>query len=124
MAPEDHKTKTAEAVVTDAASLETVVAALAQCPAKHVLLTSPPGGALTLGPLFFRKLMDLAAARFPDKTLRGRLDCADKPGLVLAAFRHGLDAAVETDDERYRRLQEIAHASGQQVVRNQRRRGG
>ena len=117
MAPEDRKTKAAEAVVADAASLEAVTEALVQCPAERVLLVSAPGGALTLGPLFFRKLVDLAAARFPGKTLRGRLDCADRPGLALAALRHGLDAAIGTDDERFRRLQEIARASGQRVVR-------
>lgn len=119
MAPEDRKTKAAEAVIEGAASLDAVAAALAECPAKRVLLVSPPGGALTLGPLFFRKLVDLAAARFPEKTLRGRLDCADRPGLALAAFRHGLDATIDTDDERFRRLQEIARASGQRVIRKQ-----
>ena len=119
MAPEDRKTKAAEAVIEGAASLDAVATELAECPAGRVLLVSPPGGALTLGPLFFRKLVDLAAARFPDKTLRGRLDCADRPGLALAAFRHGLDAAIETDDERFRRLQEIARASGQRVTRKQ-----
>ena len=117
MAPEEPKTKAAEAVIPDTTSLEAVTAALAASPAARVVLVSPPGGALTLGPLFFRKLVELAAARFPEKTLRGRLDCADKPGLALAAFRHGLDAAVETDDERYRRLQEIACATGQRLVR-------
>lgn len=117
MAPEDRETKAAEAVVENAASLAAVTAALAACPAERVVLESPSGGALTLGPLFFRKLVDLAAARFPEKEVRGRLDCADKPGLALAAFRHGLDAAVQTDDERFRRLQEIARASGQRVVR-------
>ncbi len=117
MAPEDRETKAAEAIIPNAASLEAVTTALAACPAARVVLASPPGGALTLGPLFFRKLVDLAAARFPEKTLRGRLDCADKPGLALAAFRHGLDAVIETDDERYRRLQEIARASGQRVTR-------
>ena len=121
MAPEDRKTKTAEAVIEDAASLQAVTAALAECPAERVLLASPPGGALTLGPLFFRKLVDLAAARFPDKTVRGRLDCADKPGLALAAFRHGLDAAVDTDDERFRRLEEIARACGQRLTGNRER---
>ncbi|MCY3753552.1 MAG: hypothetical protein OXG99_05605 [Alphaproteobacteria bacterium] len=119
MAPEDRKTKAAEAVIEGAASLDAVAAALAECPTERVLLVSPPGGALTLGPLFFRKLVDLAAARFPEKTLRGRLDCADRPGLALAAFRHGLDAAIDTDDERFRRLQEIARASGQRVIRKQ-----
>lgn len=119
MAPEDRKTKAAEAVIEGAASLDAVAATLAECPAERVLLVSPPGGALTLGPLFFRKLVDLAAARFPDKVLRGRLDCADRPGLALAAFRHGLDAAIDTDDERFRRLQEIARASGQRVIRKQ-----
>ena len=118
MAPEDRKTKAAEAVIEGATSLDAVTAALAACPAARVLLASPPGGALTLGPLFFRRLIDLAAARFPEKTLRGRLDCADRPGLALAAFRHGLDAAVDTDDERFRRLEEIARASGQRVTRN------
>ena len=124
MAPEDRKTKAAEAVIEGAASLEAVTAALAACPAERVLLASPPGGALTLGPLFFRRLVDLAAARFPEKTVRGRLDCADRPGLALAAFRHGLDAAIDTDDERFRRLQEIARASGQRAARKRATEGG
>ena len=124
MAPEDRKTKAAEAIIADAGSLEAVTAALSRCPAERVLLVSPPGGALTLGPLFFRKLVDLAAARFPEKTIRGRLDCADKPGLALAAFRHGLDATVETDDERFRRLQAIADACGRRVARNRGRERG
>ena len=117
MAPERRKTKAAEAVVADAMSLKGVTAALAECNAECVLLVSPSGGALTLGPLFFRRLVDLTAARFPDKAVHGRLDCADKPGLALAALRHGLDAAVETDDDRFRRLQEVARASGLHVVR-------
>ncbi len=124
MAPEDRKTKAAEAILEASASLEAVTAALSRCPAERVLLVSPPGGAITLGPLFFRKLVDLAAARFPEKTVRGRLDCADRPGLALAAFRHGLDAAVETDDERFRRLQDIAWASGQRIARIRRRESG
>ena len=123
MAPEDRKTKAAEAVIADAASLEAVSAALAQCEADRVLLVSPPDGALTLGVLFFRKLVDRAAARFPEKSVRGRLDCADKPGLALAAFRHGLDAAIETDDDRFRRLQDIARASGVRAVRKRGREG-
>ena len=118
MTPEDRKTKAAEAAVENAVSLEAVTAALEQCDAGRVLLVSPPGAAQTLGPLFFRKLIDRAAARFPAKTVRGRLDCADRPGLALAAFRHGLDAAVATDDERFRRLQDIAHASGRRITRN------
>ncbi len=117
MASEDRKTKAAEAVVENAASLEAVTAALERCGAGRVLLVSPPGAALTLGALFFRKLVDRAAARFPEKTVRGRLDCVDRPGLALAAFRHGLDAAIDTDDERFRRLQDIARASGRRVAR-------
>ena len=123
MAPDDRKTKAAEAVIADASSLSGVTAVLAECPEERVLLVSPPDGAFTLGPLFFRKLVDLTAVRFPEKTVRGRLDCADKPGLALAAFRHGLDAAIETDDDRFRRLQEIARASGQRVTRIRRREG-
>ena len=123
MAPEDRKTKAAEAVIADAASLAAVSAALAQCKADRVLLVSPPDGALTLGPLFFRKLVDRAAAQFPKKSVRGRLDCADKPGLALAAFRHGLDAAIETDDDRFRRLQHIARACGVRAVRKRGREG-
>ena len=86
-------------------------------------LGQDPDGALTLGVLFFRKLLDLAAERFPEKTLRGRLDCADKPGLALAAFRHGLDASIETDDDRFRRLQDIARACAVRAVRKRGREG-
>jgi len=132
MAPEARRTKAGETApgeteIEGAASLDGVLAALAQCEDERVLLVSPAGGAVSLGALFFRKLVDLAAARFPEKTVRGRLDCGDRPGLALAAFRHGLDASVDTDDERFRRLQAIARALGARAVRGgvpATRRGG
>ncbi len=117
MAPEGRRTKAEETVIEGAASLDGVLAALAQCEGDCVLLVSPAGAAISLGVLFFRKLVDLAAARFPGKTVRGRLDCGDRPGLALAAFRHGLDASVDIDDDRFRRLQAIACASGVRAVR-------
>ncbi len=117
MTPDEARTKAGEAVIENIGSLADAVAALEACPARRVVLASPPGAALTLGPLFFRALMDLAAARFPDRTICGRLDCADRPGLAMAALRHGLDAAVATDDDRFARLQAMARASGRRLVR-------
>ena len=73
-------------------SLDHARAALAaavalDCP---VTLLSAPGAAEYAGVAWFGKIVTLAAAESPDAAYRAVIDCADRPGLVLAALRHGM----------------------------------
>ncbi len=73
-------------------SLEHAVAALKaarelDCP---VTLASPPGAAAYTGALWFREVMKEAEREVPEADFAAMLDCGDKPGLVMAAFRQGL----------------------------------
>ena len=72
-------------------SLDQARAALAAAAAldRPVTLVSAPGAAGYAGVAWFRKVVDLAAADQPGVTVTAVLDCADKPGLVLAALRQG-----------------------------------
>ena len=67
-------------------------AAAAAALGRPVVLLSAPGAAGYAGPGWFAKLVALAAEAHPEAELGAVLDCADKPGLVLAALRHGLPA--------------------------------
>jgi hypothetical protein len=55
-----------------------------------VTLASAPGAAGGVGPGWFQELVGLAGAEFPRAEAAALLDCADKPGHVLAALRLGL----------------------------------
>jgi fructose/tagatose bisphosphate aldolase len=57
-----------------------------------VTLLSAEGAADSVGALWFREVVTLARAEFPAVELRAVLDCADQPGHVLAALRHGFAA--------------------------------
>jgi hypothetical protein len=73
-------------------SLDHARAALAAAAAlgRPVTLLSAPGAAEYAGVAWFGKVVTLAAAEWPDAAYHGVIDCADRPGLVLAALRHGL----------------------------------
>lgn len=98
-------------------SLEAALDAVRSCPSDRILLSSPPGAVLTLGPLFFRALIDIVGEHHPDRTIRGRIDCADAPGLALGAMRHGLDVVVDADGETFGRLAAIGDVLGLRVLR-------
>ena len=55
-----------------------------------VTLASAPGAAGTVGPLWFRELLDIVGGEYPGVDIGTVFDCADKPGFVLAALRSGL----------------------------------
>ena len=104
--------------IPDVGSLEAALDAVRGCPSDRVLLSSPPGAVLTLGPLFFRALIDIVGEHHPERTVRGRIDCADAPGLALGAMRHGLDVVVDVDEETFGRLAVIGDALGLKVLRS------
>jgi fructose/tagatose bisphosphate aldolase len=54
-----------------------------------VILTSAPGMAGFMGPLWFKALVDQAAALHPGIEVTAMLDCADEAGTALAALRCG-----------------------------------
>jgi len=73
-------------------SLEQAVTALkaARELDRPVTLTSPPGAAAYTGALWFREVVKQAQLEVPQADVSSILDCADKPGLVMAAFRQGV----------------------------------
>ena len=62
-------------------------------------------------------MVALAAEAHPEAEVSALLDCADKPGLVLAALRHGVRAVRFTGSRTARtKLSAIAAASGAEIV--------
>ncbi len=55
-----------------------------------VTLASAVGAAATVGPLWFKAMIDMARGEQAEVALTAILDCADEPGMVLAALRAGL----------------------------------
>lgn len=53
-------------------------------------LFSPPGGALYLGPGYWRALCEAVEEAHPDRGIECVLDCADVAGAALAAMGEGL----------------------------------
>ncbi len=63
-------------------------------PGREVVLLSTPGAALHAGCGWWRALMELARAEFPETPAADILDCADAPGHAMAALRIGQKALV------------------------------
>lgn len=61
-----------------------------------VTLVSAPGAAAYVGPAWFREVVAEARAHHPDALAAALLDCGDRPGDVLAAFRAGVPGVVFT----------------------------
>ncbi len=78
-----------------------------------VTLRSATGAAATLGAMVFVRIIAEARAAFPTVRVHAVLDCDGDPGLVLNAFRHGVDGVRCTvaDDVR-RRLADIGAQYG------------
>ncbi len=66
-------------------------------PGLPVLLLSAPGAGLYAGCGWWAALIAAARAEFPGDW-RDVLDCADAPGVAMAALRAGLKALVLADD--------------------------
>ncbi|HIC79670.1 MAG TPA: hypothetical protein EYP07_01725 [Kiloniellaceae bacterium] len=100
-------------------SLEHAVAALraAREVGCAVTLASPPGAAAYTGALWFREVVKEAAREVPEAEFTAVLDCGDKPGLVMAAFRQGVrsvrftGAKVERD-----KLEALAEQEGYHLI--------
>ena len=105
-------------------SLDHARAALAAAAAlgRPVTLVSAPGAAGYAGVAWFRKVVALAAKDQPGVTVSAVLDCADKPGLVLAALRQGLGRVCFTGSRAAAaKLSAIATAQGAEIVARPRR---
>lgn len=59
---------------------------------RQIILQSPARCACIQGAAWFRKLIETARAQVPDIEAHAVLDCADAPGLALAALRDGAEA--------------------------------
>jgi fructose/tagatose bisphosphate aldolase len=100
-------------------SLEDARAAAAAAADLGVPLTlaSAPGAAAYLGALWFRQMTRIVAEEFPDVALVAILDCGDKPGHALAAFRHGITHVRFTGKRSVaQKLAAIAAQSGAEVT--------
>jgi hypothetical protein len=81
-----------------------------------VTLSSAPGAGLYAGALWFKALMEAAAAANPGVAVSCILDCGDAAGAVLAGLRTGLRHLRFTGPEATRqRLQAIAAQLGARV---------
>lgn len=82
-----------------------------------VTLLSPPGAAAFWGPLYFQSLMRQAAEAHPRARFTAVLDCADRPGDVLASLRQGLaDLVFHGSGEVRAKLAAIAEAKGARLL--------
>ena len=99
-------------------SLEQARAALA---AAHELrqtitLASAYGAGGYAGPLWFKSVVEAAAAEYPNVQVSAILDCADEAGTVLLALRHGLRQVRFTGHAAARkRLMAIARELGAEI---------
>ena len=83
----------------------------------RITVLSPPGAAAYWGPLYFQSLMRLAAEAHPGAAATVILDCADRPGDVLASLRQGLtDLAFHGAGEVRSKLAAIAEAKGAHLI--------
>lgn len=100
-------------------SLDHALAAAAAAAALGVPVTiaSAPGAAAYLGAPWFRELLERVGEAHPKVAVTGILDCADRPGHVLAAVRAGLGRVRFTGRRATaERLRAIASASGAKLV--------
>ncbi len=100
-------------------SLEHARAALAAAAGLGVPVTlaSAPGAAATAGPGWFQEVVAQAGADFPQVAISAVLDCADRPGHVLAALRLGLARVRFTGEPALAaKLSAIAEQHGAELV--------
>ena len=81
-------------------------------------LMSVRDGALTAGIGWFAAVMRSARRHAPHADLIAVLDCGDRPDLVQAAWRQGIDAAIYRGDEAVEaKLAGIADRAGRTLLR-------
>ncbi|KAA0683416.1 hypothetical protein [Roseomonas genomospecies 6] len=82
-----------------------------------LLLVSAPGAAAYAGAGWFRAITDRASALYPEVAPMAVLDCADRPGDVLAALSAGMAALLFTGRaDIAARLADIAARSGARLL--------
>ncbi len=97
-------------------SIDQARAALTAAAGQPVILMSARGIAGFMGPLWFKALVDTAAAAYADANATAALDCADEAGTALAALRCGFKLVRFTGSEDARaRLDSIARQLGATV---------
>jgi fructose/tagatose bisphosphate aldolase len=100
-------------------SLEHARAALAAAAALEVPVTlaSAPGASAYAGPAWFQEVVRLAKAEFPGVEADATMDCAERPGDVLAALRQGLLRVRFTGRKAVaEKLAAMAEAQGAELV--------
>ncbi len=97
-------------------SLDQARAALEAAAGRPVILISARGMAGFMGPLWFKVLVEEAAAGYPQATVTAALDVADEAGTALAGLRCGFKLVRFTGPEEARaRLDDIARQMGATV---------
>ena len=82
-------------------------------PRLPVLLLSAPAAAVFAGCGFWLALIGLARENFPAATFQDALDCADAPGIALAAIRAGQRTLIlRTDAPGFAAVAAIAAENG------------
>ncbi len=78
-----------------------------------VVLESAPGAARYLGAALFQAIVATARNSYPDVNFMAVLDCADQPGLALAALRQGMKAVrLDAPADVKAKIADIAAQSG------------
>lgn len=113
MTPRDTDITTRAAVVVH--GLDDAVTAL-EAAARHgrpLLLLSAPGAAHSGGAAWWRDVIEQASAAVPGADARAVLDCANEPGMALAAIREGVEAiALDVEGDTRARIADIAGQAG------------
>ncbi|MBS27730.1 MAG: hypothetical protein CL566_02220 [Alphaproteobacteria bacterium] len=101
-------------------SYDQAVAAL-QAASSHdraIEILSATGAARAAGAGWWRELVEQASAAVPGVDAVWILDCADEPGLALAALREGVEAvSLDGDGPAWQRVADIARQSGADLRR-------
>lgn len=107
----------ARAVVVHDLAQARLTLAVAETLGVSVTLVSPPGAAASMGAGYFQAMVTRAGGDHPRVSFSAVLDCADAPGLVLAALRQGLLAIRFTGSKAVAaKLAEIATQQGATLV--------
>ncbi|MBN42248.1 MAG: hypothetical protein CL573_02025 [Alphaproteobacteria bacterium] len=99
----------------DQAVTALTVAHALDCP---IALLSATGAARSSGPAWWRELVTQAQTLAPGPGAHWILDCADEPGMALAALREGITSiSLEAEGPVWSRVSEIAAQCGASLQR-------
>lgn len=117
--------KPARSVIIHSLEHALAAACAAESAGRPVRIISAPGAAGYAGPAWFAEVVAAARRAHPGAAIEAVLDCADRPGDVLAALRRGI-AVVRFDGPAVlrRKLAAIAAAQGARLDRRARQDAG